>query len=189
MENSYYKMCSKILPLCFLAVITLSGCKGVVHAATDIVGNDSAAIVDTLFADTTEYMGSGKGLNDIRFANYTDNDWLDNDYIRCLRRYIDDYNSGKVKNEELDQYKVMLKGKFVIGWAEPYLMGGLFLQIIFVDYPNDMFNAWVYSTVDEETETVLDYEVRSMGYDEEKSGFTKTQILELMKEHPELKLW
>lgn len=180
---------STALALCLLGVIALPACKGYLQAATENIGKDSAAVIDTLVADTAEYIGSGKGLNDIRFANYTDNDWLDNEYIRCLRRYIDDYNGGKIKNKELDQYKGMLKGKFVIGWAEPYLMGGLFLQIIFVDYPNDMFNAWVYSTVDEETETVLDYEVRSMGYDEEKSGFTKTQILELMKEHPELKLW
>lgn len=175
--------------LCLMCVVTPSACKSNVQNVTKYTSMDSVAVRDTLVADTAEYMGNGKGLNDIRFANYTDNDWLDNEYIRCLRKYIDDYNGGKIQNKELDQYKEMLKGKFVIGWAEPYLLGGLFIQIVFVDYPNDMFDAWVYSTVDEETETVLDYEVRSMGFDEEKTGYTKMQIFELMKEHPEFKLW
>ena len=175
--------------LCLLSLIVPSACKGNVQTTTDNASTDSVAVSDTLVADTAEYMGSGKGLNDIRFANYTDNDWLDNDYIHCLRKYIDDYNSGKVKNEGLDPYKEKLKGKFVIGWAEPYLMGGLFIQIIFIDYPNDMFDAWVYSTVDVETETVLDYEVRSFTIDDEPCDYTTKQILELVKEHPELKLW
>lgn len=128
-------------------------------------------------------------LNDIRFADFKDEDWLDNEYIRCLRRYLDDYNSGKIKNEELDQYKEKLKGKFVIGNVEPCYYGGLFLQITFIDYPDDVFSSWVYSSVDEETKTVLDYEVRSFTLNEKKSGFTKEEILKAVKEHPELKLW
>lgn len=185
----YYKWPPKVLISCFLYFIALFACKGNVQAATENIGKDSVVVIDTLVADTAEYMGSGKGLNDIRFANYTDNDWLDNEYIRCLRKYIDDYNSGKIKDEELDPYKEKLKGKFVIGWAEPYLMGGLFIQFIFIDYPEDMFSAWVYSGVDEETETVLDYEVRSINKEEEPINYTKEEILELVKEHPELKLW
>lgn len=186
MNFSTINFWTKALPLCLLCMITLSShAKTPLKATTATVPDDTITVV----SDTTEYAGSSKSLNDIRFANYTDNDWLDNEYIRCLRGYVDDYISGKVKNEELDPYKKMLKGKFVVGWAGPFLMGGLFLQIIFVDYPNDMFSAWVYSEVDEETETVLDYEVRSISKDEDPSGFTKEDIIELMKEHPELKLW
>lgn len=151
---------------------------------------DSTEVNDTLIVDTAEYVGGGnKSLNDIRFANFGEKDWLDNEYIRCLRRYLDDYNSGKIENEDLDPHKEKIKGKFVIGWAGPSLVGGMFIQFIFVDYPDDMFLAWVYSFVDEEAEKVLDYEVRSIHLDEEKSGFTKDEIFETMKEHPELKLW
>ena len=63
------------------------------------------------------------------------------------------------------------------------------LQIIFVDSPADMFTAWIYSGVDEVTETVLDYEVRFIILNEEKTGYTKEQILDIVKEHPEFKLW
>ncbi len=147
-----------------------------------------AAAIDTLDTDTAGYVGD-KALNDIRFANFEDKDWLDNDYIRCLRQYIDDYNSGKIEDESIDPYKEKLKGQFVIGWSEPALLGGLMLQIIFVDSPADMFTAWIYSGVDEVTETVLDYEVRFIILNEEKTGYTKEQILDIVKEHPEFKLW
>lgn len=152
-------------------------------------GNRNLAAVDTLDTDTAGYAGSVKALNDIRFANFEDKDWLDNDYIRCLRQYLDDYNKGKIEDKSLDPYKEKLKGQFVIGWSEPALLGGLMLQIIFVDSPADMFAAWVYSGVDEETETVLDYEVRFVTLNEEKTGYTKEQILDIVKEHPEFKLW
>ena len=148
----------------------------------------NAAAIDTLDTDTAGYVGD-KALNDIRFANFEDKDWLDNDYIRCLRQYIDDYNSGKIEDESIDPYKDKLKGQFVIGWSEPALLGGLMLQIIFVDSPADMFTAWIYSGVDEVTETVLDYEVRFIILNEEKTGYTKEQILDIVKEHPEFKLW
>ena len=153
------------------------------------IGNDSTLVDDSLLADTAEYIGGGKGLNDIRFADFDENDWLDNEYIRCLRRYLDDYNSGKIENEDLDPHKEKIKGKFVIGWAGPSLVGGMFIQFIFVDYPDDIFLAWVYSFVDEEAETVCGYEVRSLQLSDEKSGFTKEEIFENMKAHPEFKLW
>ena len=154
-------------------------------------GKDSTLVNDTL---TTEENDSildlgGKPLNDIRFDGWGDKDWLDNEYIRCLRKYIDDYKSGKIKDENLDQYKDKIKGKFVIGWAEPSLLGGLFICFIFVDSPDDMFESWVYSSVDAEKEIVLNYEVRSVMLGEDKSGYTKQEILDLVKEHPELKLW
>lgn len=172
-----------ITALCFVS------CGNASKNATEENDNDSTLVDDSLIADTAEYIGSGKGLNEIRFADFDDNDWLDNEYIRCLRRYLDDYNSGKIKDESLDQYKEKLKGKFVIAWAGPYIMGGLFIQFIFIDYPEDIFTAWVYSGVDEEKEQVIDYEMRSIRLDEEKSDFTKDEILEIMKEHPEFKLW
>ena len=155
------------------------------------VNTDSTSVSDTMATDTAEYSegSGGRGLNDIRFDGWTDIDWVDNEYIRCLRRYIDDYNNGRIQNEALDEYRDKMKGKFVIGWSEPFIMGGLFLHIIFLDSPSDIFLAWVYSSVDEETETVLDYEVRRITHDETKNTLSREEILKLMEEHPEYKLW
>ena len=189
MNNFSYKMWLKGLVFCLVCVMAFSCCQNKVNNSAEVVGADSVVLADTLRNDTSEYMGGGKGLNDIRFADFDEYDWLDNEYIRCLRKYLDDYNSGKIKNEGLEQYKEFMKGKFVIGWAEPFMMGGLFVQFIFIDYPEHIFAAWVYSGVDEEKEEVLDYEVRCVSLDEEKSDFTKEDILELVKERPEYKLW
>ena len=41
-----------------------------------------------------------ESLNDFRFANFSEADWFDNDYIRSLRQYLDDVAVGKVKDEE-----------------------------------------------------------------------------------------
>lgn len=179
------------LYLCILlfSALCFVGCGNASKNTTAENNNDSTLVDDSLIADTANYDDTGKGLNDIRFADFDENDWLDNEYIRCLRRYLDDYNSGKIEDERLDEYKDKIKGKFVIAWAEPCYFGGLFLQITFIDYPDDVFTSWVYSFVDEEQEKVLGYEVRSISLNEEKSGFTKDEILEIMKEHPELKLW
>ena len=130
-----------------------------------------------------------KGLNDIRFGNWTDKDWLDNDYFRTLRKYIDACYKGEIKDEVLEPYKFALKGKFTIYQAEPFIAGGLFIYFIFLDVPNKIFNTWIYSYVDENTETVVDYQVRGVKIIEEDSEFTKEEIVSIIEEHPENKLW
>ena len=54
--------------------------------------------VDSIETESTDSSSSeidtiskGKSLNDILFANFKDKDWLDNDYIRTLRKYIDSF--------------------------------------------------------------------------------------------------
>ena len=68
-----------------------------------------------------------KSSNEIRFDGWGRNDWLDNEYIRTLRKYLDDYNVGKVSNSDLDPYKEQIKGQFVVYNIEPYLLGGVFI--------------------------------------------------------------
>lgn len=147
---------------------------------------ETAEIDSSYEADT---IAKGKSLNDIRFANFTDKDWVDNEYIQTLRVYIDSFVSGKVKNEDLEPYKNDVKGKFVIANTEPFLMGGLFIQIVFIDKPEKIFTAWVYSDVDEDAEKVVGYSVRRICLDERKNELSREQIFQVMKEHPELKLW
>jgi hypothetical protein len=159
--------------------------------------DQDSLIVDTLMVDTAyedeESQETFRSLNDIRFENFKGKDWVDNDYVRALRRFVNDYRRGKVvadttRFEWID--KKELRGKFVILWVEPFLGGGLFLQIAFVDHPMDVYSAWVYSYVDEGREVITGYECRLFKKEEEKSGYkTKKQLLDKMKTIPEIKLW
>lgn len=146
--------------------------------------NDS---IEDIISDDTIY--NSKSLNDIRFSGFKDIDWIDNDYIRTLRLYIDAYNNGLVVNSYLDPYRNVLKDKFVVYDVEPFIAGGLFIRIFFLNMPRLVFGAWVYSDVDVETESILDYDVRIMKKDKIETDFTKEKVLEIIKERPELKLW
>ena len=79
---------------------------------TDKSGKTTDSIETTEIDSTYEddSIANGKSLNDIRFANFTDKDWLDNEYIRTLRVYIDAFVNGKVKDDELELYKSDVKG-------------------------------------------------------------------------------
>lgn len=130
-----------------------------------------------------------KGLNDIRFGNWTDKDWYDNDYFRFLRKFIDACYNGEAECEVFEPYKHVLNSKFAIAEAVPFLGGGMFILFTFLDAPNVIFNTWIYSDIDEETETVVDYYIRRVDIESDDSGITKEDILSIIKEHPENKLW
>lgn len=146
------------------------------------------SIIDTAMqvADT---IGTRKTLNEIRFDGWERSDWLDNEYIRTLRKYLDDYNKGIVNNPTLDSYKEQIKGQFVVYNIEPYLLGGAFIQITFLDMPDRVFSSWIYSNVDEKKEIVESYEFRSISIEEETTDMTKEDILQAIKEMEGLKLW
>lgn len=169
--------------LIFMACIaTLLACNPVKQKSKRVSTIDENLQV----ADTSNVK---KALNDIRFKGWERNDWLDNEYIRTLRRYLDDYNAGIVDNPNLDPYKEQIKGQFVIYSISPYLIGGAFIQITFLDMPNRVFSSWVYSDVDEKNETVERYEFRSISIEEEETDMTKEDILQAVKEMDEIKLW
>lgn len=131
-----------------------------------------------------------KSLNEIRFADWTKDDWYENDYFRFLRQTFNEYLSGEKEiMEKLTPYKSLLKSKFVIFNVEKFVGGGLFVDLIFLDAPQKVFTTNIYSYVDETTEIVTGYEIRGFQIDEEESGLTKEEILEIIKEHPENKLW
>ena len=132
--------------------------------------------IDTTL-QTTDTISSGKTLNDIRFKNWDRSDWLDNEYIRTLRKYLDDYNKGIVSNPNLDPYKEQIKGQFVVYDINPYLLGGAFIRITFLDMPNRVFSSWIYSEVNEDKEIVESYEFRSISIEEETTDMTKEYIL------------
>ena len=167
--------------LLLLSAIVLSACNHQKQASVvdDVVASDS------LLCDTTKK----KTMNEIRFAGWEYEDWLDNDYIRELRLYIDDYLSGEIENEELDAYREDIKGKFAIVNIVPFVMGGAEIYICFIDCPSKVFSSWVYSSVDEENEVVLEYICKGLTYYGDEPGYTKEEIRKIMSEHPEIKAW
>ena len=146
------------------------------------------SIIDTAMqvADT---IGTRKTLNEIRFDGWERSDWLDNEYIRTLRKYLDDYNNGIVSNPALDPYKEQIKGQFVVYDINPYLLGGAIIRMAFLDMPDRVFSSWIYSNVDEKKEIVESYEFRSISIEEETTDMTKEDILQAVKEMEGLKLW
>lgn len=152
----------------------------------DKVKQDS--IIDTTI-QAEDTVGTRKTLNDIRFDGWERKDLLDNEYIRTLRKYLDDYNSGKVSNVNLDPYKEQIKGQFVVYDINSYLLGGALIRITFLDMPDRVFSSWIYSNVNEKKETVESYEFRSISIEEEKTDMTKEDILQAIKEMDGLKLW
>lgn len=136
-------------------------------------------------ADTTVT----KGRNDIRFAGWTDRDWTDNEYIRTVRKYIDAYNAGEIEDPDLDECREYIQGKFVIGKISPAILGGAFMYIIFYDYPDMTFSAWVYSDVNEETGVVSNYECRGLDNEGFDLGLSQEDILQFLKECPDQRMW
>lgn len=130
-----------------------------------------------------------KPWNEIRFGNWTDKDWYDNDYFRFLRKFIDACYNDEDQCEVFEHYKYALNSKFAIAEATPFVGGGMFIIFVFLDVPNIMFDTCIYSYVNEDTETVEDYEVRHIGIYWDNSGLTKEDILSAIEEHPDNKLW
>lgn len=91
--------------------------------------------------------------------------------------------------KSLKPYKSLLKGKFVIGSAEPFIFGGMFIYLTFLDAPDKIFSTSIYSIVDVSSGTVFEYSITRFNLTEEESGITKEEILKMIKEHPENKLW
>ena len=152
---------------------------------------EASAIEASANSETSHGADNGvkESLNDIRFAGWGRNEWADNEYIRTLRRYLDAYNSGKIEDARLDEYKDYIKGKFVIADIEPYIVGGAYISIIFYDNPDKIFSAVVYSDVDEKTRVVSNYECRGLKNENLDLKFSQEDIRQFLKECPEHRLW
>lgn len=157
----------------------------------DTVVADSGyyAVADSFYTDTMFSNDFTPSLNDIRFSGWTEEDWCDNDYIKALRVYLDEFQAGRIEDEELAPYKDKINCQFVVGYIGQFLGGGAFIDIVFLDLPNRVFSSWVYSYVDEETNVITGYEVRSVTINEELIENTREEILNVVKEDPKFKLW
>jgi len=132
-----------------------------------------------------------KSLNEIRFGNWTEKNLYDNDYYRFLRKCFDDCAKG-IENENtlfLRDYKSILNDKFVVTDVNFDVFGDIVIDIVFLNQPEKVYQAYVYSDVDEEAEIVTGYHIMVFHIIAEHSNITKEEILQIMKKHPELKLW
>ncbi|MBO7219575.1 MAG: hypothetical protein J6V21_00095 [Alistipes sp.] len=130
------------------------------------------------------------GLNGIRFEEWGDKEWLNNNYIRSVRLYLDAYNLGLVKDEALDKHKEAIKGKFCICSIEPFVYGGAWVHIAFVDDTSFSLRFWVYSSVNESNTIAIEsYDVRSADLVDEPLGITTEEIKEILTQNPHNQLW
>ena len=130
------------------------------------------------------------GLNGIRFEEWSDKEWLNNNYIRSVRLYLDAYVLGLVKNEAFDKHKSAMKGKFIICQIEPFMGGGAWIHIAFVDDTSFLLRFWVYSFVNENNPIAIEgYDVRSADLIDEPLGITTEEIKEILKQNPHNQLW
>lgn len=130
--------------------------------------SDSSQVVDdSVECDSVFEEYQSESLNDIRFENWAEQEWLDNDYIRALRNYLNEIIDGNIsednippEQEFINNYKNLFKSKFVIANVAPSLLGGLDIYFIFPDEPTYVFFSNVYSYVNEETRQITGYSVR-----------------------------
>jgi len=183
------KITSLYYLMIFALLLTACGIKNNPQSENEVGADEyRAAYVDSLLK-SIEFCNKPK--NEIRFGNWTDEDWYDNDYFRFLRKYFDDCSKGIVNESTywLQDYKSLLDNQFFIYDVQEFIGGGLYITLGFLNAPETLYNTVVYSEVDCEKETVTEYSLLGFRKIEETSIFTKEDVLKLIKEHPENKLW
>lgn len=128
-----------------------------------------------------------KSLNEVRFEGWTDQDWLDNEYIRTLRAYLNAYVQGEISDPTLDPYKEALRGKFGVWVIEPFILGGVLITILPIDDPQNLLEAWVYSEVQDGK--VIGYSVMTIKPSDTPSGVSKEEMAEIIAINPDIILW
>jgi hypothetical protein len=76
----------------------------------EVVSNEQTTpiVADTIDSDTTEEK-RGESLNDIRFAGWGKAEWVDNEYIRTVRRYLTHTTMERLKMLTLTSTKIAYK--------------------------------------------------------------------------------
>lgn len=144
----------------------------------------------TVYADTEEYLlklPDEETLNEIRFEGWTKRDWFDNGYIQALRIYLDAYVQGEVLCPDLDPYKEVLRGKFAVWGIAPTLLGGVNIWILPIADPQNVLETWVYSEVQDDK--VTGYSVLVARCSSSNGPISKEDMAEIIKRHPQMRLW
>lgn len=181
--------------LIFVCLLNLLSCNNQHRTKeTAILAKDSLNVNIGIVADSTECAIAEdttcrETLNEIRFEGWTKKEWADNEYIREVRRYIDAYNKGEITDAYLDEYKEYIQGKFAIADIQPYIAGGALIYIIFYDNLEKTFSSVVYSSVNEETRVISNYECKGLKLEDYDLGFSQEDIQQFLMECPEQRLW
>ena len=129
-------------------------------------------------------------MDSMVFASRSGAEWLNNNYIRSVRLYLDAYVLGLVKNEAFDKHKSAMKGKFIICQIEPFMGGGAWMHITFVDDTSFSLRFWVYSFVNESNPIAIEgYDVRGADLVDEPLGISPSELKDILKENPLNTLW
>ena len=125
-----------IITAAFLSACNVDQKQSQQNLSTDSLSSTAAAVQPPVQAatDSTEVQESTEAqesLNDIRFKGWDGSKWLDNEYIRTLRKYLDDYSNGQGDNPELAPYRELIKRQFVILEIQPAIAGGTSIRITF----------------------------------------------------------
>lgn len=92
-----------------------------------------------------------------------------NKYLVDGERDENEVITGDIKNCGLDKFKEYLDGKFVAFQMSPGQYGGQFVNIIFRDKPDKIFEAWIYQLASGE------YDLR--GFCSKENSDNETQII------------
>ena len=193
--NTLYTLAIQKLFLILACLVVLLSCNNQNRRQeTDFTVKDSLNVNVDVVTDSTECESAEdttyrETLNDIRFEGWGKEEWADNEYIREVRRYIDAYNKGEITDTYLDEYKEYIQGKFAIADIQPYIAGGALIYIIFYDNLEKTFSSVVYSSVDEETRVISNYECKGLKLEDYDLGFSQEDIQQFLKECPEQRLW
>ena len=175
MKKSIFTSVLMILAIC-------SACTSKVNKQETTTQEDVVNVEEAITNEST--------LNEIRFADWGDEEWSDNEYIKAVRKHIDKLNNGEITDEMIEPLKHYLQGKFVITYMEPSYYGGAMVQFFFIDNPDIIFSSWVYSSVDVSNKAITDYEVRgSIIISDEYTALTKEEVMENLEKNPQIRVW
>ena len=124
--------------LLFVCLATFFSCNSKNRTNSNSAVEDSAIEASSTYVASEVANNGGKEtLNDIRFGGWTKKEWADNEYIRTVRKYIDAYNSGKIKDANLDVHKKYIQCKFVIADIDMVFLSvnGQFFIFLFIKVP------------------------------------------------------
>ena len=178
---------SLVAAISLLLLIPLAMIKGVIEDREQTKDSVTMEVANS-YAEP-QAVSAKENLNEIRFKGWTEKEWLDNDYIRELRKYINACSEGEIKDQTLLAHKEVLKSKFIMGHIEPATYGGVFIYFTFLDAPRKVFYTQVYSYVNPDTKKIDGYEVRGVFLNEEEIDYTREAILYIVENYPEHKLW
>ncbi len=108
--------------------------------APDEGGKDSMSAEDY----AVDKLSEGQALmNELRFRNWTEEQWINNDYAKALRDTLNRYDN--VNGDESMEPIPYAKNRIMILNGEPTELGGIIFDFVFEEHYDKVYMAWVFS--------------------------------------------